>query len=275
MIPYIIQGNNITVMVDNSPYTITSSHINFERLKQAIKDQDWEAVKKFSDPSKAIIEYSQGNVTIKDSKVFWQGYEMQNALTRRMITMFKESFVIDPLAHFMDNLHQNPSKTSINELYGFMEKCDLPITSDGHFLAYKAVNDDYTDCHTGTISNAVGEKPYMPRNMVDDNRNNHCSEGFHFCSKSYLNSMFRNKKIMIVKINPKDVVSIPADYNESKGRCNTYEVIGELGVSIDDAFTKPVQDTANEPEPIWVDDYYTPESMSDDRLDTDQDYEQY
>ena len=149
MIPYIIQGNNITVMVDNSPYTVTSSHINFERLKQAIKDQDWDAVKKYSDPSKAIIEYSQGNVTIKDSKVFWKGYEMQNALTRRMITMFKENFVIDPLAHFMDNLHQNPSRTSINELYGFMEKCDLPITSDGHFLAYKAVNDDYTDlwCH--------------------------------------------------------------------------------------------------------------------------------
>ena len=45
MIPYIIQGNNITVMVDNSPYTVTSSHINFERLKQAIKDQDWDAVK--------------------------------------------------------------------------------------------------------------------------------------------------------------------------------------------------------------------------------------
>ena len=32
---------------------------------------------------------------------------------------------------------------------------------------------------------------------------------------------------MIVKIDPADVVSIPVDYNNSKGRCCKYEVIAE------------------------------------------------
>ena len=32
---------------------------------------------------------------------------------------------------------------------------------------------------------------------------------------------------MIVKINPKDVVAIPADYNNTKGRTCRYEVVGE------------------------------------------------
>jgi hypothetical protein len=32
---------------------------------------------------------------------------------------------------------------------------------------------------------------------------------------------------MILKINPKDVVSIPADYNNTKGRCCRYEVVAE------------------------------------------------
>jgi hypothetical protein len=32
---------------------------------------------------------------------------------------------------------------------------------------------------------------------------------------------------MILKINPRDVVAIPADYNNTKGRCCRYEVIGE------------------------------------------------
>ena len=31
---------------------------------------------------------------------------------------------------------------------------------------------------------------------------------------------------MVVKINPRDVVSIPEDYDNAKGRCCRYEVVG-------------------------------------------------
>ena len=34
---------------------------------------------------------------------------------------------------------------------------------------------------------------------------------------------------MIVKINPKHVVSIPVDYNNQKGRCEQYEVVAKHG----------------------------------------------
>ena len=33
---------------------------------------------------------------------------------------------------------------------------------------------------------------------------------------------------MLIKVNPRDVVSIPVDYNNSKGRCCKYEVVGEV-----------------------------------------------
>ena len=49
---------------------------------------------------------------------------------------------------------------------------------------------------------------------------------------------------MILKINPRDVVSIPSDYNDAKGRACKYEVISELAVAPQDAFDKPVQVTA-------------------------------
>ena len=83
----------------------------------------------------------------------------------------------------------------------------------------------------------------MERNAVDDDKDRTCSSGLHFCSKDYLGH-FGGERIMILKINPRDVVSIPSDYNDSKGRACRYEVIGELGVNPDEAFTKPVQDTA-------------------------------
>ena len=53
-------------------------------------------------------------------------------------------------------------------------------------------------------------------------------------------------KGLILKINPRDVVSIPTDYNASKGRACRYEVIGELGVDPDQAFTVSVQESAND-----------------------------
>jgi hypothetical protein len=59
-------------------------------------------------------------------------------------------------------------------------------------------------------------------------------------------SHFGGERTVIVKINPRDVVSIPTDYNEAKGRACRYEVIGELGVEPEEAFTAPVQENAND-----------------------------
>jgi hypothetical protein len=160
--------------------------------------------------------------------------------------MLQEGFTIDPLVKFMENLMENPSNRSVTELYGFLEKNNLPITPDGHFLAYKRVREDYKDCHSGTMDNSPGKIVEMPRNKVDDNQNNTCSHGLHFCSEGYLKH-FGGARTVIVKINPRDVVSIPSDYDNTKGRACRYEVIGEVGVNPEDAveFTRPVQSNAN------------------------------
>lgn len=43
---------------------------------------------------------------------------------------------------------------------------------------------------------------------------------------------------MLVKINPADVVSIPRDYNNTKGRCWTYEVVDEIARESREAIDK-------------------------------------
>jgi hypothetical protein len=78
---------------------------------------------------------------------------------------------------------ENPSYRAVNELYGFLEKNRLPITPDGHFLAYKKVRDDYKDIHSGTMDNSVGKIVEMERNQVNDDKNQTCSSGLHFCSE--------------------------------------------------------------------------------------------
>lgn len=239
--PYIVQGANIVVVIDNKSHTISKTHITYDRVLSAIKAGDWQAVKDFIEPKKVVLNYGKGNVSVHGESLYWKGKELNTGLAARMIQMLQEGFPIEPMVNFMENLMANPSKRAVDELYGFLEKGNLPITPDGHFLAYKKVRANYKDVHSGKFDNSVGQIVTMERNEVDDNRNQTCSAGLHFCSLSYLSS-FGGERTMILKINPRDVVSIPSDYNDAKGRCCKYEVIGEVDNGTpENAFTDSVQ----------------------------------
>ena len=248
--PYLIQGNNITVVIGNTPHTISKTHITYTKVLDAIKANDWDMVKDTIEPKKVVLSYGKGNVSVQGETLYWKGKELNTGLAIRMIAMLQEGFPVEPMVNFMENLYNNPSKRAVTELYGFLEKNNLPITPDGHFLAYKKVRNAYLDIHSGTMDNSVGKVVEMERNEVDDNKDQTCSTGLHFCSQDYL-PHFGNgydSRVVILKINPADVVSIPSDYNNAKGRACRYEVVGEIGNDgdkIDDAFNKPVQANAN------------------------------
>ena len=244
--PFIIQGNNITVVIGSKSHTISKTHITYNRVLDAIKAEDWDTVKDIIEPKKVVLNYGKGNVSIQGEKLFWKGEELNGGIAVRMIQMLQEGFPIEPMVNFMENLYQNPSKRAVTELYGFLEKNSLPITPDGCFLAYKKVRRDFKDIHSGTMDNSVGLVVEMERNKVDDDKDRTCSTGLHFCGMSYLPHFGgSDSRTVIVKINPADVVSIPSDYNDAKGRACRYEVIGELGVDPEAAFDKPVQANAN------------------------------
>ena len=242
--PYLIQGSNIVVVIGNKSHTISKTHITYQKVLDAIKASEWDLVKDIIEPKKVVLNYGAGNVSIQGETLYWKGQVLNTGLATRMIAMLQEGFPIEPMVAFMENLYANPSKRAVTELYGFLEKNQLPITPDGHFLAYKKVRYNFLDVHSGTMDNSPGTIVEMERNQVDDNKDQTCSTGLHFCGMSYL-SQFGGDRTVIVKINPADVVSIPSDYNEAKGRACRYEVIGELGVEAQDAFTAPVQSNAN------------------------------
>ena len=248
--PYLIQGSNIVVVIGNKSHTISKTHITYQKVLDAIKAGDWDSLPDIIEPKKVVLSYGAGNVEIQGETLFWKGKELNTGLSVRMIQMLQEGFPIEPMVNFMENLYQNPSHRAVTELYGFLEKNNLPITPDGHFLAYKKIRADFTDCHTGKMNNSVGQVVEMERHEVNDNKDQTCSTGLHFCGMSYLSS-FGGERTVIVKVNPRDVVSIPSDYNEAKGRACRYEVIGELNVNPEDAFTAPVQSTAVGSQPVY------------------------
>jgi hypothetical protein len=252
MYPYLITGNAVVVVINNKQYTLSKGNIGFDALVEAIKEGRWEDVPALASPVVAVRKFSNGFVDVIDGQVTYDGQPIHSVLSQKILDMFEQGFDINPLTNFMQNLYTNPSKRAVDELYGFLESGNMPITEDGYFLAYKKVREDYTDVHSGKFDNSVGKVVSMPRNQVDDNKDNTCSAGLHFCSFDYLKS-FGGSRIMILKINPADVVSIPSDYvvttkygtGGTKGRCWRYEVIGEVPVEehTDNILVKTAVDT--------------------------------
>ena len=132
--------------------------------------------------------------------------------------------------NFLNRLQKNPSQSIKSRLFDFMEGGGIPVDEDGYLIAYKKVRKDYKDIHTGKMDNSVGKVVAMPRTEVVENQNITCAAGLHFCSFSYLGqySSDPTNRIVIVKVDPQDVVSVPTDYNNTKVRCSRYEVIGEI-----------------------------------------------
>ena len=225
---------HITISFDDGLMeTIYASDPRFDDLLEAIKTEQWVETRNIVTRNAATIRatvetvVNEGRVRVEHGVVYVDEMAMHTTLTTRMIKMSEAGFNIQPLINFLSNLATNPSYRAVHELYDFMEASNLPITDDGHFLAYKKIRSNYTDCHTGTFDNSVGATVQMQRYMVNEDKDDVCSAGLHFCSRNYLGH-FGGDRIVVVKINPADVVSIPTDYQNSKGRCCKYVVVQEL-----------------------------------------------
>lgn len=250
-VPSIITDNSITAFIAGKNYVAKSSHPNFEAIKEELKAgaEDTARLASLFDIPKTIEVKSQGRVRIQNNTVLYDGQSLHTTLTTRMLAMLGEGFNIEPLMRFLEKLMQNPSHRAVHGLYDFLAATNIPITPEGDFLAYKKVRSDYLDIHSGTIRNAVGDEPRVPRNQVDEDPDRTCSYGLHVCSESYLShfgSSGSSDRVVIVQVNPADVVAIPRDYNNAKMRCCGYKVIGEVAQSATKTvFNAPVMGAAN------------------------------
>lgn len=236
-IPFIMNGNGtISVMIEGTMRPIDTAHKNYEAIKDALKNKDWESIPNLVNIAKEVEDAisksttANGKVVISDGEVFYNGTVIQNTLTSRIISMAKEGFDIGHMTAFLENLMLNPSYRAVNELYDFLEVGSIPITENGTFLAYKKIRNDWTDIYTGKIDNSIGAVCSMPRNMVNEDSSQTCSAGLHVCSYDYLShwGSTPGDRVVICEVNPANVVSIPADYNNTKMRVCEYKVIGEV-----------------------------------------------
>jgi hypothetical protein len=230
---------------------LPQTHVNYDQIRETLLDgvdeADADRVYALADAASEVentLRRLSDRVTLRRDSIYFDGDKMESRLTRHIVDMIHsgdENW--GGYVKFLENVQANPSKSSRKSLFKFLDKHDLVITDDGHFIGYKGVQDNEDNLsvtsgkepvtvtlengdveeHTGYIPNPVGATVEMPRSLVDDNREQACSVGLHVGTHEYANGFGR--KLLTVKVNPRDVVSVPSDSDDSKIRTCRYTVL--------------------------------------------------
>lgn len=229
--------DGLSIFYNGESFEVPNTHQDYADIRNVAYSNDPDAGARIKDildralnmVKTAISKTPDSGITIENGIVYYNGKELHNSLTDRMLRQLEEGFDITPLSNFLAKLQQNPSYRVVNSLYDFLEYGKIPITQDGDFVAYKAVASDWKDIYSGTIDNSIGSTPEVPRNEVDEDPEQTCSKGLHVCSFEYLPHFAHvGGHVVVCKVNPKDVVAIPKDYNNTKMRVCRYEVVAEV-----------------------------------------------
>ncbi len=228
MIPHILTQKSLTVVIDGKAHTMASEHPAWEQAKQALSDEDWGRLEKLFDVQSAVQDYldDEAEIEVKDGAVSYKGEVVHNQVVDRILEFMRQDLPYQPLVKFLGKLMENPSRRATDELYAFLEHKNMPLTPEGNFLAYKGVNDEFKDRYTGKFDNSVGSTLEMRRNGVCDDANIGCSNGFHAGSYDYAKGYASGGgNLMVVEIDPSDVVSVPLDCDCQKLRTSKYKVV--------------------------------------------------
>lgn len=220
-----------------------SNHPNFTLIEEKVRAQDEEGLVELFDPSHKVAEkfkYVSERVSVANGRVYFDGDEVNNTLTDQIMRFVRDG-VDDwkPLVKFWENLAQNPNEHSRENLYRWLEAASFTIDEDGMIVGYKGVHrsgDGYKSVHSGTaivngetktgqIPNSVGDVIEMPRSQVQHNPAIGCHTGLHVGTWDYADSF--GVVVLEVRVNPRDVVSVPTDCHDQKMRCHRYKVTAD------------------------------------------------
>ena len=233
-INYLVTKDSIHLNFNGSHISLNRNHRDYDAVRDAIKNGDLESIPDLlSRPNEVKVEEyieNSGLVLVDGNLQDLDGNVLPRVLSNRLKELKEEGFPVTPLVNFWNNLKENPSMNSREQLFKFLEQNGHPLTDDGYFVAYRGVSASFKDLRTGQFDNTPGQVLEMPRNQVDDNPNVTCSHGFHVAAWEYAKSF--GPITVEVKVNPRDVVAVPNDYNGQKMRVDLARLLLEKNETV-------------------------------------------
>jgi len=252
MFSYIISRmgdkKSISVIGGGQSYIADSDHPNFAEIVERVVADDFDNIGDlFSLENKAIKAFDRlsERVAVRSGRVFFDGGEVDGPLADHLLRTLREGNDVAPLVKFWENLANNPSPESRENLFLWLNSHNFTIDQDGMIVGYKGVRKDFGSISSGpgivngveqngSLDNSPGNVLEVDRQYVDPNPNRHCSRGLHVGTWSYASGF--GPVVVEVRTNPRDVVAVPKDHNGEKMRVMRYKVERVL----DAPYTDPI-----------------------------------
>lgn len=189
-----------------------------------------------------------GKLVMRGGALYFGDFRLEEALASHMLSMLnednlpKDEVLWKSYIRFLDNLHQNVNEEIRTQLFRWMAYENnaghpFAITEDGCLVGYKGCGGSILEpvsVHSGfaivdgvemrgQIPNRVGSVITMPRSEVQYDPGVGCSYGLHVGTRTY--AMQWAPILLRVKVNPRDVVSVPFECESQKMRVCEYTVL--------------------------------------------------
>lgn len=249
------EDSSIIVVVpgEDAPLVATSQHVNFKAICRAAAEQDFGVVELFdvADTIAQVFNRLSERVTTEGGRLYLDGDQLHGLVTDHILRALENGLTdFTPLVTFVEKVAENPNKDSVDQLYAWVQAEGLTIDPEGNIVAYKGVEphcDGFRSVHggkalvngavqTGKIEQNIGDVVEMPRSEVTFDPRQGCSTGLHVGTYNYANGW--GSHLLEVRVNPRDVVSVPTDCGAQKMRVCRYTITDSFRG--DRAYSTPV-----------------------------------
>ena len=235
------ENSNITVFLNGEILVADQKHPNFAKIVEGAVAQD-ESIADLFDIGAAVAKKFESlgeRTAFANGRIYFDGDEVDNALTKQVLR-FVEAGVEDykPLVNFFEKMAGNPNQHSREQAYTWLDRHGFTIHEDGDVIMYKGVRRDGEGVlrsisagpgivngqeTTGNLDNSVGNVLEMARSNVQHNPEVGCASGLHGGTWAYASTF--GPVTLAIKVNPRDIVSVPTDCDAQKVRCSKYTVL--------------------------------------------------
>lgn len=244
---YTITPDVAIVPIDGKPVFVPASDERYATLVGHLLAKRFaDAAALLATPDKLLRTWDARFTLTPLGEIVLNGETLPALFTGRVLKMAKSGEDPTPIFAFAARLAKNPSANSRAQLFRFLQHKHLALTPDGFILAYKAVRSDYLDWYSATYKNTPGATLRMPRENVDPDSKGDCRPGFHVGTLSYAQGFEDKSRILICRVDPVDVVSVPDDCDCQKMRVCSYYVVGHYGADL--SSTTSSEDSEVEPD---------------------------
>lgn len=209
---YTITPNSVSLFGGGQTLTARDSHPNFKKIVSFIMSGKYQDAEKLFSITEFVKTATSNKITIKNNGVYYLNIQLHNAVCNKILDFVAQGLDVNPWLKFLEKLLENPSKYIYNNLYSFMEQYKLSIDDHGDIYALKAVKYNLKSKWTDLVQYVVGETYSEPRVLLTDDQNDsYCGKGLWFGHEKFVFDYgSENDHVLVVKVNPKDVIAIPS-----------------------------------------------------------------